>query len=248
MNRRHPVVLPAAAIAVAFALGCVAPGSLGARRATIAEVDAAALPLTHLARIQQGPGAAVSSDGLHRVNTPDDNPGVLYVKAPRPRLYEFDSLVLAPVNIQYGKRTRRPRQAEELAIARHFRSSLAEELAGSSGWQVVPDPGDGVLKLEIAALGLELPDEALDESGATTTFVGPGGEVTIVMTLRNSLTGEPLLRFVERRVLPGGHYAAANTLGVERVNRAFDRFALDTRTNLETFHAAMREIRAAEGS
>ncbi len=183
--------------------------------------------------------AIVTKDGLHLVS--DDAPGAIFVKPPQPDLYLYSKILLAPVAISYNHMTKRRRNVYELELGRHIRQALTQELEHSAGWQLVKRPGSDVLRVQLAILEMELRDPETTGT-ASSNFLSKGGFVTIVMELRDSITDEPLFRFVERGSLPGGFYADPSTAEVDRVKRAVDRFAADTRTNLELFHNSIQRI------
>jgi hypothetical protein len=186
-----------------------------------------------------GPLAVVTKDGLHLVNA--DAPGAIFVKPPQPDLYRYTKIVLAPVAISYNHMTKRRRDVYELEMGRHIRQALTKQLESSAGWQLVKRPGSDVLRVQLAILEMELRDPQATGT-ASSNFLSQGGFITIVMELRDSVTDEPLFRFVERGSLPGGFYADPSTAEVDRVKRAVDRFAADTRTSLELFHNEIQRI------
>jgi len=200
-------------------------------------------PSTNAPHVTMGPFAVVTKDGLHLVDA--DGPGAFFVKPPQPNLYRYAKILLAPVSISYNQSSKRRRHIYELELGRHIRKALTQELAASAGWQLASRPGPDVLRVRLAILEMELRDpEATGTS--STNYLSAGGHVTIVMDLRDSLTDEPLARFVERGELPGGFYPDPSTAEVDRVKRAVDRFATDTRTNLELFHRSIQRIHERE--
>ena len=200
-------------------------------------------PKNNSPRVMMGPFAIVTKDGLHLVHA--DGPGAIFVKPPQPHLYRNDKILLAPVAISYTKTSKRRRHVYELEMGRHIRQALTQKLESSAGWQLVKRPGKNVLRVKLAILEMELRDP--EASGAASTnYLSKGGHITIVMDLRDSVTDEPLLRFVERGSLPGGFYADPSTAEVDRVKRAVDRFAADTGTSLELFHNSIQRIHEHE--
>jgi hypothetical protein len=198
----------------------------------------------HLGRIEQGPGARVTSDGLHKVETPRDF-GLLYLKAPRPHLYRYDGIVLAPINITYKRGFRPWTHAVEDRLRTSFSTSLVEQLEDHTTWELVDAPGPGVLVLIISALELEFNTIERPVVGSTTTQSAESGEAILVVDMRDSVSGEPLVRFIQKQALPGGVYFGRG-VDNQRMRRSFDRFAHRAAVTISQIHAAMEEIRAEE--
>ena len=52
-------------------------------------------PKVDVARIMTGPMAVMTQDGLHMVEA--ESPGAIFVKPPRPNLFNYTKIMLAPV-------------------------------------------------------------------------------------------------------------------------------------------------------
>jgi hypothetical protein len=218
-------------LAAAVGIGALACGALRLRE-----------PRPDLDRIVRDP-AVVTQDGLYLVLW--DGPGAVVVKAPRPELYRYQSILLDEVSIDYEARTAPRRSVEEARLRNRLRSSLAAELARGAGWTLVEAPGPAVLTVGITVLDLSLPYRALTNRAATS-YVASSGGVAIVLDLRDSLTDEPLLRYAQRRALPGGVFYDPTTVELEAAERAFDAFAADTRDSIARFHRWAEEMQREE--
>jgi hypothetical protein len=198
----------------------------------------------HLGRIEQGPGARVTADGLNRVETPPDY-GVLYVKAPRPHLYRYHGIVLAPLNITYKRGLTPWSHAVEDRLRDRFATALEQQLEDHTAWELVDSPGPGVLVLIISALEIDV--SAVEERviGARTTHAVQSGEAILMVDLRDSQSGVPLTRFIQKHALPGGMYSGTD-VEYKRVRRAFDRFAHQAAVTVEQLRSAAQEIQAEE--
>jgi hypothetical protein len=201
-------------------------------------------PRSDLAEIVRNP-AVVTQDGLYLVLW--DGPGAVFVKAPRPELYRYQSIRLDEVSIDYEQRTAPRRSVEEERLREHLRATLAAELARGTGWNLVEAPGPAVLTVEVAVIDLSLNERALTNRAATA-YVASAGSVALVLDLRDSLSNEPLLRYAQRRALPGGVYYDPTTVDLERTERAFDAFAADTRDSIARFHRWAEEMQREEAS
>jgi hypothetical protein len=188
------------------------------------------------------PGA-VTLDGLQLVLW--DGPGVIFARAPRPDLGLYRGIVFGEPSLEYRSGTPQRRALDEPRLLEHLRSAVAGELSGAGGWSLAEAPAEGVLQIGLAVLDLALQDRALTNR-ASTAYVAPSGGVSIVLDLRDSLTGETLLRYAQRRVLPGGVYYDPTTVELERAERAFDSFAEDVRAGLDWFRGEFERQRAKE--
>jgi hypothetical protein len=200
----------------------------------------------HLGRIEQGPNARVTSDGLHRTETPRGY-GVLYLKAPRPHLYRYHGIVLAPVHITYKRGFKPWNDAVEDRLRDHFRATLVRQFEDHTAWELVDAPGPGVLVLIISALELDL--SAIEERthGSKSTISAQIGDAILMVDLRDSVSGEPLVRFIKKQPLPSGTYSGTD-IEYQRVRRSFDRFAERAAVTVEQLHSAMEEIQAEEAA
>jgi hypothetical protein len=221
-------------------------GSLLAVAVGIGALACSALRLSEsrpdLDRIVRDP-AVVTQDGLYLVLW--DGPGAVFVKAPRPELYRYQSIRLDEISIDYAARTAPRRSVEEARLRNRLRSSLVSELARGAGWTLVEAPGPAVLTVSISVLDLSLPNRALTNR-ASTAYAASAGSVAIVVDLSDSVTGEPLLRYAQRRTLPGGVFYDPTTVELEAAERAFDAFAADTRDSIALFHRWAEEMQREE--
>ncbi len=190
------------------------------------------------ARAARDPGA-VTVDGLRLVLW--DGPGVIFSRTPRPDLRRYRGILFAETSIEYRGGTPARRSLDETRLREHLRSAVAEELTQTGDWAVVEGPGEAVLQVGLAVLDLALRDLPL-ANRQTTSYVAPSGNVSIVLDLRDSLSGEPLLRYAQRRVLPGGVFYDPTTVELERTQKAFDVFAEDTRAGIEWFRGEFERL------
>jgi hypothetical protein len=227
---------------VSLYVACVLP--LGAQLLSCASSGPESARERHLGRIEQGPGARVTSDGLNRVETPRGY-GVLYVKAPRPHLYRYDAIVLAPINITYKRGFKPWNDAVEDRLRDHFARTLVRQLEEHTAWKLVEAPGPRVLVLIISALELDLSAIQERTHGSKTTHSAQTGDAILMVDLRDSVSGEPLARFIQKQALPSGMYSGTD-IEYQRMRRAFDRFAERAAVTVEEMHSAAREIQAEE--
>ena len=81
-------------------------------------------------------------------------------------------------------------------LAKLVRDEVVQELR-SGGYQLVDAPGDNVLEVDLAIVNLQVnaPDLGV---GRTTSYAVSAGEMTLVAELRDSATGEVLMRVFDR--------------------------------------------------
>ncbi len=81
-------------------------------------------------------------------------------------------------------------------LAKLVRAEVVQELA-SGGYQLIDAAGDNVLEVDLAIVNLQVnaPDIGV---GRTTSYAVSAGEMTLVAELRDSGTGEVLMRVFDR--------------------------------------------------
>jgi hypothetical protein len=122
---------------------------------------------------------------------------------------------------------------------------LERELGRSTSWETATQPADDVLLVAVGALELDADTSPVETTGSVTVFTNASGGLLLVMKLMDSITEEPLLRFAERRMLPGGTFSGSQ-IELLRVMNAFDAFADDLGDSIESYYAAVREIERRE--
>jgi len=159
-------------------------------------------------RIQTGPDAEVSFDGLHRV---DRTVMDMAWAKPTLDLTGYSKLMLATGGFAYrevDEVSRYDRSATEFPISAENRQMLEEtvgeifreEFQDLENWEIVTQPGRDVLILVGAIIDIvsAVPpeDRNLGRGGVYLTEVG---EATLVLELRDSMSGEILARSADRR-------------------------------------------------
>jgi hypothetical protein len=158
--------------------------------------------------VQVGPTAEVTVDGLHKV----DNSvlPLAYVK-PDLALQQYTKLMLDPVSVAYQKEPRSrsggiAAQEQNYALSTTqmnnlkswFSEAVVNALTADDGYEIVDTPGPDVLRVtaELIDLVVRFPTE---RGGRQQTFTRSYGEVTLVVELRDSESGEILARVADRR-------------------------------------------------
>lgn len=198
-------------------------------------------------RVQTGPDAEVTADGLTRVDR--STMDMAWVKADLD-LRPYDKLMLAGAEIQYrlvddngrhyrpgrDDQTEFPISDEGKAMLKEiFAEQFREELAKSERYELVTAPGPGTLLLVgtlIDVVSMTPPDDA---PGRYEVYLSEVGEATLILELRDSVTNEVLARAADRRVaesMPGA--ISVNTVTVwSEVRRLARAWAIQLRKRLD---------------
>ena len=188
---------PSHAVVAGIAIAC----------AVLVAVDAAGKP-----RLETGPDAEVTHDGLHRVDRTAMD--AAWVK-PDLDLSPYDKLMVVAGGMSFkpvdneGKRwwpglsddTEFPISDEnKQRLQEEVTHAFAEELSKLERYEVVTEPGAGVLLVigELIDVVSEVPpvDECV---GRCDVYLTEVGEATLVLELRDSVTNEVLARAADRR-------------------------------------------------
>jgi len=100
----------------------------------------------------------------------------------------------------------------------------------AEGSTMVTGPGACILSLGIGLVDVELTEP--DGSSSSTSLLSSWGGVTLVADLRNSVTGEPLLRYGRRVQFPGGIQWQDDQPPWSQVRQTLDKLLLDQQATL----------------
>jgi len=202
------------------------------------------------ATIDMSPDAEVTYDGLHPVIG-----GRMQQAWARPDfdISTYSKIMLLGAEAEFRPGGQNPRQSRALGSNEHFAvtpeqkvrfqelmsAAFVEELSLSEHFTIVTEPGPDVLLIQGILLDVVsfIPEQ---RAGRSDVFLSRIGEVTLVLEIRDSVSGTIILRAVERR-------AAENTgTGLTRSNtvtnsaefrRVARRWATVLREGLERFMA-----------
>ena len=179
--------------------------------------------------VQTGPEAEVTIDGLYRVD--NSVVALAYVK-PDLDLQPYTKLMLDPVSIAYQRDpgSRRsvqpgagesnyalsPSQMEDLRS--WFQEAVITALTKDDGYEFVGSPGPDVLRITADLVDLIVRVPTQRAGGRDRSYARSYGEVSLIMELRDSQSGEILVRAGDRRD-PTGNTAQ----GLVEVRPAFVR-------------------------
>lgn len=188
----------------------------------------ASSPLELLGFAGDGGPPARTADGLQLVSTA--RVGVVYVR-PGAELWLYDTVVVDPVALSYRSPpslpnafARRPGNYQlgmdaEDRVRRTVRKDLERELSRSEGLALVSEPQAGTLRVSGRIVGFLW--EAPPPRGRDSYHVDRTGEMTLVVAVRDSETGEVLMRLAARRAIR----PSTSTLGSSYENSAVNNWA-----------------------
>lgn len=203
--------------------------------------------------IQQGPDAELSFDGLHKVNNSQADEAWA---RPDFDISQYRKLMLVRSGFEYRQVKNQGRTTIERSRGGPYyldedRRRRFEELVGQvfieemgkiQNWEFTTEPGPDVLMVRGALLDIitYVPD-LRDDLANTDLFVTSVGEATLVLELRDSLSGTILARSVDRRAAErmGGQMMNANTVtNAAEVRRLVRFWGQRLREALDGFAAA----------
>jgi hypothetical protein len=177
-------------------------------------------------RIQSGPDAEVTHDGLYRVEKSVMD--AAWVK-PDFDLTPYTKLMIANAGVAYKKLDPvsefQARSETEFAVQEEnkarfeqiLKEEFTEELEKIERYEIVTQPGPDVLLLVggvIDVLSRVPPDIDSARFGRGGVYLQSVGEATLVVELRDSLSGEVLARAADRRAAESPFAFEANTVTV----------------------------------
>jgi Protein of unknown function (DUF3313) len=192
--------------------------------------------------------AVADADGLVRVNVS----GIDEVYArPKADLSTYDKVMLDPIEVAFSKSwnprpggvavSAKEKQDIRDGLARVLRNAFSSELTHSGRYQIVTEPGEGVLRIkaEIRDLYINAPD--LPRAGIVRTYTLSVGEMTLIAELRDAPTGDLIARVFDRKRDPESVWLELTTRvdNVAAAQRAAASWAQALREQLDAAHRAL---------
>ena len=198
----------------------------------------ATIVMAGCATTQRGPA---EWDGL--VRQPDTRLDAVFLK-PDAEIPSYSSFLIAPASVQFARNwdpsrggrslSRRLDAGDVTAIKDDLSAMLGqifrEELT-AAGYQVVDQPGPDTLLVIPAIVDLYITAPDTTSAGRTRTYTANPGRMTLVLELRDSVTGETLARVVDSR-------SGRNTGFMTVANRATN--TAEARAVMRTWARALR--------
>ena len=204
MSRKHGVPVFAATLVALVIAGCATP--------------------------QRGP---TEWDGL--VRQPDTRLDAVFLRADA-EIPSYTNVIIAPASVQFARNwepnrggrslSRRLDTADVVAIKDNLAATLGdifrEELT-AGGYQVVTEPGPDTLLVIPAIVDLYITAPDTMSAGRSRTYTASSGRMTLVLELRDSVTGETLARVVDSQ---SGRNTGVMTINNRTTNTADARHAI----------------------
>jgi hypothetical protein len=158
----------------------------------------------------------------------------------------YTKVMIDPTEVSFKKNWQRDQNRDRIGLTnrvddRDTRRILDEaqqsfqrlfaEAYTSEGYEVVTTPGPDVLRLSTAIVNLDVVAPDVMEPGRTRTYSREAGEATLVIEVKDSLSGELLGRAVDERETsdmgPFIRNSVTNTAAFEQVFRRWARASAD---------------------
>ncbi len=151
-----------------------------------------------------------AQSGLVRI----DKKGIdLVYRRPDATLSKYSKLLLKPVDVSFSKNfdpgrsstlyKMNPPDRERIKaeLADTFAKVFTKELQEKGGYQMVEESAPDVLEVRAAIINLYItaPDISMQTGGNTKVYTSEAGEMTLVMELRDSVSGAALALVYDRR-------------------------------------------------
>lgn len=150
----------------------------------------------------------MSHDGLEKVKTKTAD--LVYVR-PGASLAAYSKVMLGPVEVAFSKSwdpkrpgssfsiTKEEREEIRNGVSKLVRDEFVKTLGAKGGYPTVEVAGPDVLKLKASIINLYVNAPDVPTAGRTRTYVSSAGEMTLVLEIYDSETGQVLSRVVDRQ-------------------------------------------------
>jgi len=206
-------------------------------------------------KLETGPDAEITHDGLYRVDKTAMD--AAWVK-PDLDLTPYTKLLVGAAGVTFkpvddeGQRwwpgvgtssdqTEFPISEEnKMRLQEEMRTAFLEELADLERYEIVAEPGQGVLLLAVALLDVVSRVPPVDQCvGRCDVYLSSVGEATLVLELRDSVTNEVLARAADRRAAEQQGWAveASSVTVWPEVRRLAHTWGKQVRKRLDEFES-----------
>jgi hypothetical protein len=205
----------------------------------------ATIVLAGCATTQRGPA---EWDGL--VRQPNTRLDAVFLK-PDAEIPSYTSVIIAPATVQFarnwdpnrgGRSLSRRLDAGDIAaikddLATMLGNIFREELT-AGGYQVVAEPGPDTLLVIPAIVDLYITAPDTMTPGRSRTYTANSGRMTLVLELRDSVTGETLARVVDSQSgrNSGTWWITNRVTNTADAQRAIRTWARALRSGLDSLH------------
>ncbi len=184
--------------------------------------------VTGCAEISSQVRPQTTSDGL--VVARDTRRSILWVR-PDHHLGRYDSVLVNVDGFMYAKGQASLDAAQERRIGEMLQHSFSRiTVSGPVGSATKPGPCTVIINIGLKDLRLHTSDYI----GASTSFVSSFGSATMVVEFRDSVTGLPLLRYMENQGLGSGTATGYTGANLSRLGSALGNLVTSMITELQT--------------
>lgn len=205
----------------------------------------------------------LSGSPAHAQNSPAEWDGLVRVEsrhfdvaylAPGADFSGFTKVMLDPTEVSFRRNWQRDfnnnarglsnrisdQEARDiLAAAQGGFQDVFREVYAQRGIQVVDQPGPDVLRIRTAVANLDVAAPDRMTPGRTRTYTSQAGEATIVIELRDSMSGAILGRGVDRRTVGDSAFmlrrsSATNRADFQRMFRSWAEYSADALERLRS--------------
>ncbi len=169
-----------------------------------------------------------TTDGLYLVS---GRSGALFLRPPLSEFERYRGVVVEEIRITMAPDSRKLTSSERQRLEGYFTRRL-DGAFERSGWRIVDDPGDDVLRLRLAVKDLELQMHRRSHYGNVVSGVSTE-KIAIALELRDATGSERMLLYGDRRRLPFRVYSGSDAISLRRVEDAFYDFAIDVGRRLD---------------
>jgi hypothetical protein len=184
-------------------------------------VAPALLLASHSSR--SGPADELATEeGLVKVQTKAVN--ALY-RRPGATLSGYNKLLLHPVEVQFAKNwnpqgggsalyrmNKVDREKIKSQLAQGFADIVKQELETAGGYPLVSEPAEDVLEVRAAIVNLYITAPDVKSAGRDRVYTTDAGQMTLVIQVHDSVTGELLARAYDRRSASRGLWTWTNSV------------------------------------
>jgi hypothetical protein len=156
------------------------------------------------------------------------------VPPPGATLIGNNKLLLHPIEVQFAKNwesknggsalyrmSNVDRERIKTQLAQGFADTVRKELETSGGYPLVNDAAEDVLEIRAAIVNLYITAPDTKQPGRTMVYTTDAGQMTLILQLHDSVTGELLARAYDRRNASHGVWtwttSVSNTADARRI-------------------------------
>lgn len=194
---------------------------------------------------------ASKKEGLEQV--PSKTVDALY-RRPGASLKGYSKLLMKPIQVQFAKNwdpknsgsilyemNEPDREKIKTELAQVFADVFKEDMEKKNGYPIVTTSGADVLEMQAAIVNLYItaPDVSMQTAGRTKVYTTDAGQMTLIMQLHDSVTGQLLARAYDVRSGPtSGMWTWTNSVtNTAEARRIISVWATALRKALDAAHA-----------